>query len=403
MGANFNICFIITLSFLPICGIFSIGDDEMILKNAIIYNDSFESQRADVRIEGEYIADIGENLSGSDIIDLEGLTLLPGFIDIHIHGCGGGDMSDGNEASLEKMSAYLAQNGITSFCPASMTLPVEELKTCFEAVEKYKGSECGAYIQGINMEGPFISHEKKGAQAGEFIRNPDIGEFKMLNAVSKVSLVDVAPEVPDATDFAKQACKICTVSAAHTNADFQTASDAFENGFSHATHLFNAMPAIFNREPGTVTAVFDNKKTTAELICDGFHIHPAILRMSFRLLGEDRAVVVSDAMKAAGMSDGEYLLGGQTVYVRDGKAQLANGAIAASTTNMFKEFRNLLSFGIPFKSALKSCTINPAKVIKKDNQIGSIKIGKAADIIAVDSAYNLKSVFVRGKRLHSIK
>lgn len=368
----------------------------MIIKNAIIYDKNFEPIKTDIRIEGDTIAEMGENLDGSNIISMDSLTLMPGFIDIHIHGCNGGDMSDCDEKSLEKMSAYLAKNGVTSFCPASMTMPHKELRRSFETVEKYKGRECGAYIQGINMEGPFISHEKKGAQAGEYIRNPDIEEFNLLNKISQVLLVDVAPEVPGAFDFALQAAKVCTVSVAHTNADYDTACRAFENGFSHATHLFNAMPAIFNREPGAVAAVFNNEKATAELICDGFHIHPAVLRMSFRLLGEGRAVVVSDAMKAAGLNDGDYILGGQTVYVRDGKAQLANGAIAASTTNLFTEFKNLLSLGIPFKSALKACTINPATVIKRDNRIGSLKVGKIADIIAVDRVYNLKAVIVKG-------
>jgi len=371
----------------------------MVLKNAIIYDRNFEPRKADIRIEGETIAEIGESLDGRDVICLDGLTLLPGFIDIHIHGCNGGDMSDCDEKSLEKMSDYLAKNGITSFCPTSMTLPHEELRRSFETVEKYKGRERGAYIHGINMEGPFISHEKKGAQEGEYIRNPDIEEFNSLNENSRVLLVDVAPEVQGAFDFALQACKACTVSAAHTNADYKTALLAFENGFSHATHLFNAMPAIFNREPGTVAAVFDNDRATAELICDGFHIHPSVLRMSFALLGEDRAVVVSDAMKAAGCGDGDYILGGQTVYVRDGKAQLANGAIAASTTNLFTEFKNLLTFGIPFKSALKACTINPARVIKADKITGSIERGKIADIIVVDNELNLKSVFIRGKTI----
>ncbi|HZJ78364.1 MAG TPA: N-acetylglucosamine-6-phosphate deacetylase [Clostridia bacterium] len=369
----------------------------MILKNALIYDENFEIQRADILVEGEYIIKIAKTIDGENIIDLENRTLLPGFIDIHIHGCNGGDMNDASEKSLGKMSSYLAKNGVTSFCPASMTLPFEEIQKSFEVVESYKGKECGAYIHGINMEGPYISDEKKGAQAGDHIRKPDFNEFRDLHEISSVKLVDMAPEVEGAFEFARAASEICTVSVAHTNASYYTTKNAFENGFTHATHLFNAMPPIYNRKPGAVTAVFDNERVTAELICDGYHLDPAIIRMAFKLLGEDRAVVVSDAMKAAGLKDGDYVLGGQTVYVRHGEARLSNGAIAASTTNMFTEFKNLLDYGIEFKIALKACTINPARVINKNIHTGSLSAGKMADIIAVDNDLNLDMVMVSGK------
>ena len=253
-----------------------------------------------------------------------------------------------------------------------MTLPYEQLKEHFSKVSEYKGKEEGAYIHGINMEGPYISFEKKGAQNGDYVRNPDVTEFKKLNDICNVSLVDIAPEVEGSLEFAGEISKMCTVSAAHTSANYNQAIEGFENGISHATHLFNAMTALTSREPGVVGAVFDNDKVTAELICDGFHISPATLRIAFKILGEDRTVVVSDSMKAAGAVDGDYDLGGQTVYVRGGKALLKDGTIAASTTNIFDEFKNLLSFGVDEKQALKSCTINPAKVVGKDKETGSI-------------------------------
>jgi len=267
----------------------------------------------------------------------------------------------------------------------------------FKAVSDCMGSESGAYIHGINMEGPYISLEKKGAQFGEYIRLPDIDEFKRLNSICKICLADVAPEAEGAFEFADEASKLCIVSAAHTASDYETAVKAFGSGFSHVTHLFNAMHPIFNRKPGAVVAVFESDFVTAELICDGFHNHPAILRMAFRLLGEDRAVVVSDAMKAAGCSDGEYELGGQTVYVRGGKATLKDGTIAASTTNIYDEFKNLLSYGIPFKTVLKACTVNPARVIGADAVTGSIKEGKRADLVIIDKEMNIRAVFVKGR------
>ncbi len=241
----------------------------MLFKNATIYNSDFEPQKADILIDGEKIVKIGNDLTGEDVLDLSGCIIFPGFIDIHIHGCGGADMADANEESMDKMSIFLANHGVTSFCPASMTLPKEQLVSQFETAASFMGKESGAYIHGINMEGPFISLAKKGAQPGDYIRLPDMEEFKQLNSICKISLVDLAPEVEGAFEFAKEASKICTVSQAHTDADFETAQTGYNKGFSHATHLFSAMPPIEHRAPGAVTAAFDSPTVTAELIRAG--------------------------------------------------------------------------------------------------------------------------------------
>ena len=285
----------------------------MLLKNATIYNSDFEPQQADILLEGEKIAKIGENLGGGDALDLTGCIIFPGFIDIHIHGCDGADMADAKAESLQTISRFLAKHGVTSFCPATMTLPKEQLVDQFKAAAAFLGKETGAYIHGVNMEGPFIAISQKGAQPADYIRLPDIDEFNNLRSICKISLVDLAPETQGAFEFARKASKICTVSQAHTDADFETAEAAYQNGFSHATHLFSAMPPIWHRAPGAVVAAFDSKTSTAELICDGLHAHPPVLRMAFKLLGEDRSVVVSDAMRAAGCGDGEFELGGQQV------------------------------------------------------------------------------------------
>lgn len=369
----------------------------MLLKNALIYNSDFEPQKADILVKDEKIAKIGENLSGEDALDFSGCMIFPGFIDIHIHGCAGADISDESETSLQTMSNFLAQNGVTSFCPATMTLPAESLVRQFETASRYLGKETGAYIHGINMEGPFIAISQKGAQPADYIRLPDIEEFKNLHSICKISLVDLAPEVEGAFEFAREASKYCTVSQAHTDADFETSEAGYKNGFSHATHLFSAMPPIWHRAPGAVAAAFDNTVSTAELICDGLHAHPPILRMAFKLLGENRSVVVSDAMRASGCGDGEYELGGQKVTVKNGKATLASGNIAGSTTNMHQEFLNLLRFNIPLKQALKSCTINPARVIGVDTLTGSLQEGKLADLLVVDEEFNIKKVIIKGK------
>ncbi|MBQ7542971.1 MAG: N-acetylglucosamine-6-phosphate deacetylase [Clostridia bacterium] len=370
----------------------------MILKNATVYDGAFRPQRLDVAVRDGKIERLGESLPQTDgALDCTGCTVVPGFVDIHIHGGGGGDMADADPQSLQKMSRFLLRHGVTSFCPASMTLPFDDLAAQFAAVEAFKGREEGARVLGVRMEGPYISAEKKGAQCGAFIRPADYAEFAALDAISRVCVVDAAPEKAGASAFAERASGRCTVSAGHTAASYAQMLEALEHGFSHATHLFNAMPPIRNREPGPVTAILCSGTATAELICDGFHNHPAVVCMAMRLLGADRAVVVSDAMRAAGCGDGEYVLGGQKVFVRGGRARLADGTIAASTTDLHTEFRNLLAWGVPFADALRACTINPARVAGAADRIGSIEPGKDADLLVLDSQNRIRCVLVKGR------
>ena len=372
----------------------------MILKNAHLYNADFEKIKADIEVENGIIKTIGENLSGADEYDFSGCVILPGFIDIHTHGCVGYDTTGGNPESAAKMSEWLVTNGVTSFCPTSMTIDIDNLKKAFSYVSDTMGNEKGAYIHGINMEGPFICEAKKGAQAAENILKPDIEVFNTLNSICPVKLVDIAPEVDGAVEFIKQAKEYCTVSAAHSNATYEEGKAGIDAGITHATHLYNAMPPFASRKPGLPGAVIDSESVRAELICDGFHIAPAVLRITMKALGEDRSIVISDSMMAAGMPDGEYSLGGQQVFVKNGDALLADGTIAGSTTNIFAEFKNLLSFGVNEKQVIKSCTINPAKAIGADSFTGSIEEGKNADLLVLSGdMQSIKAVFVKGKKI----
>ena len=369
----------------------------MIISNVKYYDEKMQMKFGSIEIEDGKICRIDNEAAKQT--ETQTLTVLPGFIDIHTHGIAGADACDKTKASLETLSRNYAKHGVTSFCPTTMTLSFPELCKIFEAIESYKGTECGAYIHAINMEGPYISGEKCGAQNKDYIRKADINEFFKLNAISKISLVDLAPETENALEFAKEVSKTTLCSIAHTNADYEQTKKAFENGFSHVTHLFNAMTPFTHRAPGVVGAVLENDTATAEIICDGFHLSPATVRLAFKILGDDRCVAISDSLSSTDMEDGQYMLGGQEVFVQNGKAHLADGTIAGSTTNLFDEFKNLLSFGIPFESALKACTVNPAKAIGVFDKCGSIEVGKNADLIFVDDELEIRNVMVKGKMM----
>ncbi len=372
----------------------------MILKNTQLVNENFDLVQADLETEGENISRIGPGLSGGEEVDCAGCTLVPGFVDIHIHGCVGGDTCDASREKLEKMAGYLITKGVTSFCPTTMTVSHEEICAALQNVKDcMERPVAGARVVGVNMEGPFISAKKKGAQMEEYVRNPDWRAFREYyeGCGGIVKLVDIAPECPGGEEFVRNASQLCTVSIAHTESDFDQAKLAFSWGITHATHMYNAMSGLTHRNPGVVGAIFDTEGVRAELICDGFHIHPAVLRHTFRALGEDRTVVVSDAMRSAGEPDGVSELGGQKVYVKNGQARLEDGTIAGSTTNLHQELKNLLSFGIPFRQAVKSVSLNPAREIREDARLGSLAPGKLADVVVLDGDCNIKMVIQGGK------
>ena len=374
----------------------------MLLKNAKVVNHNFDVIDADITVCGEKIEKISMPGAESDkeVYDCSGCTIIPGFIDQHIHGCGGGDVEEATPEALEAMSSTLVRHGVTSFCPTTMTLAEQDIARILSNVKMCMESGLsGAYPHGVNMEGPFISMKKKGAQNGSYVRNPDVMEFKRLYDACGgiIKLVDIAAECDGADAFIQEVSQYCTVSLAHTSADYKTAVDAFKKGITQVTHMFNAMSGLTHREPGVVGAVLESDRVRAEIICDGFHIHPAVLKIAFRALGEDRTIIISDSMRAADCADGDFNMGGQLVFVRDGKALLADGTIAASTSNIHQEFKNLIELGVPFRQAVKSSSINPARQIGVDAVTGSIQEGKLADLVVLDKDLNIKMVLVKGK------
>ena len=330
------------------------------------------------------------------------LYILPGLVDIHTHGNSGSDFSDGSDEGLRAMGKYLACHGITSFAPASMTLPYEKLEKAFRTAADYRKNRPadGAKIAGIRMEGPYLSEKKKGAQNGAFLRLPDADEFLKLqeSCGHLIRIVDIAPELEGAEEFIRRVSADCRVSLGHTCASFEETLRAFQAGASHITHLFNAMPPLHHREPGVIGAAIESEDVTAELICDGYHIHPAMIRMAFRLF-PGRICLISDAARCCGMPDGEYELGGQKITLKNGQARLAEGNLAGAASNLFEDMVNAIRFGIREEEAILSATLNPAKAVGADEETGSLEPGKKADLIVCDREWNLLQVYINGLRI----
>lgn len=371
------------------------------IANALVFCEDKTFCKKDIWIENGRFTDSGD--PDCEVIDAGELYAVPGLVDIHFHGCVGHDFCDGTIEAIEKITEYEASVGVTSVCPATMTLPEETLSKVMEAAALYNqgGFRPGhAGLVGINMEGPFISASKKGAQAADHIRLCDTAFFRRLQDASGglIKLVDIAPENENAMEFIDTLKGEVGISLAHTAASYEIAKEAYDRGARHATHLYNAMPPFTHRAPGVVGAACDSSHVMAELICDGVHIHPSVVRTTFKMFGDDRMVLISDSMRAAGMPDGSYTLGGQDVTVKGKHATLvSDGALAGSVTNLMDCVRTAVKeMGIPLESAIACATINPAKAIRIDKDYGSIAPGKIANLVLMDKDLNIKKIIING-------
>ena len=340
---------------------------------------------------------IGTIDRSDEVIDAEGNFVAPGFINVHIHGCAGADTMDDQPSALETMRNFLPSTGVTSFLPTTMTMPLEKIYAALENIRLEKNKSGGAKIIGANVEGPFISKKFKGAQDEKNIIRAEFDRIK--NFADVIKIITVAPEELSDLNFI-DACRRSgiIVSIGHSAADYQTALEAINRGAQHITHLFNAQTGLHHRRPGIVGAALDSD-AIVEIIADNVHVNPVVQRIVSKIKPCDQIVLITDSLRACGLGDGIFDLGGQRVTVKGTLATLDDGTIAASVAPMNGVVKNfIVNSGWTLEKVIECVTKNPAVELGMYDEIGSIEVGKAADIIIFDDEMKIKAAFVDGRR-----
>ncbi len=381
----------------------------ILIKNATIYLDDSTLHDGYILIDGETIKEIGPMQQAPEQAD-EVITVttnevvLPGFIDMHIHGAGGSDAMDGTEEAVAHMADCLPKEGTTSFLATTMTQSPENIEQALQAIHRYSqsGNNPGsADVIGIHLEGPFVNPSKAGAQPVQYIINPDIELFKKWYEVSghTIKQVTFAPEEPGGKELVELLVQEGIIpSIGHTGATYQEATEAIALGASQATHLFNQMTGLHHRDIGAAGASLMNENIYAELIVDGIHVSPEMVNLSLKLKGVDRTILITDAMRAKGLSDGKYDLGGQDVFVKGKEARLEDGALAGSILKMNDALKNMVAFtGCSLRDAVQMAAVNPAKQLNIYDKKGSVAVGKDADLVILDKDYQVRTTICRGK------
>lgn len=379
--------------------------DSFLIKNIKILKGK-ETALHSVLVKEGKISAVGSLISEIDIDTIEGggKLLIPGMVDVHIHGANGLDMMDGTEESIMEVSRSCAASGCTSFLATSVTSSLERLLKMIEAVKAVMGREPGAKIAGMHLEGPYLHPKKKGMQNEEYLRHPDIEEMNTIlkAGAGLIKMVTIAPELPGGYEMIKFLVeKGIIVSIAHSEANYEEAKQAFLYGASHITHCFNAMRPIHHRDPGLVVAALEDDKVSVQAIVDDVHLHPAIVRLMHKVKGPDKMVLVTDAMQAMGMGDGEYNFGGHQVTVKNDIATLKDGTLASSTITMNKALEKTVAAGIPLQEAISMASTTPATILDLKNK-GEIRTGADADLVLVNDDFRVVWTMIDGKIVYKV-
>ncbi|WP_088834862.1 N-acetylglucosamine-6-phosphate deacetylase [Paenibacillus tyrfis] len=358
---------------------------------------------ASVLVENGRIAAVKEGgHEGPNVIDGQGGLLIPGMIDVHIHGADGLDMMDGTPESIEAVSRACVRTGCTSFLATSVSSTIEQLLAMIECVRRVAGHEPGARIVGIHMEGPYLHPKRKGMQNERYLRHPDLAEMEEIlrQTGDLMKMVTLAPELPGGKELvAYLVAKGIIVALAHSDATYEEAKEAFALGASHMTHCFNGMRPIHHREPGLIVAALEDERVSLQAIVDGVHLHPAIVRLMHRVKGPEGMVLITDALQAMGLGDGTYLFGGHQVEVKDGVARLQDGSLASSTVTMNLALRQTVELGIPLHEAVAMASTTPARILGLTGK-GRIEPGADADIVLLDADYNVRWTMIEGEMVY---
>ncbi|MFD2370684.1 N-acetylglucosamine-6-phosphate deacetylase [Brevibacillus sp. GCM10020057] len=341
----------------------------------------------------------------AEVRDVTDGWIVPGFIDMHMHGIDGHDTMDGTPESLQAISRALTRFGVTTFLATTMTAPYAQLEAVLQMIARHSREGMpGAQVAGIHLEGPWINPRYKGAQKEENIALPYMDAVRRLYELADglIKVVTIAPEQPEALEaiaWLKERGVI--VSAGHTGATFAQASKAVEAGVRHFTHCFNAMTGLHHREPGVVGAAMYHEQLSTELIADGIHVHPAVMRILYRVKSAGRLALVSDSMRAAALGEGTYDLGGQEVHVRGAEAKLADGTLAGSILTLNRAVGNMVTLsGVPLPEAVEMAAGTPAHILGIAGRKGRLAAGFDADIVVLDSAFDVQATYVAGKEVY---
>ncbi len=371
--------------------------------NGIVLNENGHFEKADIEIEKSTISSIVNDerpqVSGKDVIDACGCYVVPGFIDIHFHGAMGVDAMDARPESIHNMSEFCAKQGVTSFYPTTWSASPGDILDAIQCVKSCKDTVKGTQILGVHIEGPYLDMKYRGAQLPEMIRLPDPPEYHAWFDTGIVKIITCAPELDSCSDFIIESVKHgVRIAIGHTQATYEQVISAAGIGATQATHIFNGMVGLHHREPGTVGGIFNDDRLLAQVICDGVHLHPAVVRIIRAVKTTNRIALITDSIRGTGLADGDYEHKGQRFSVRNGVARTPEGGLSGSTLTLDQALRNFIAFtGVSLEEALKTVTLVPALEMGIADRKGIIKAGHDADLAILDQNLQVQKTIINGK------